>query len=149
MSEAPRRLSTRPTYLLTQTATHARRLVTEVFGAECARGYHYRLLATLHEFGPASQAELGRRGNMDRSDVVNALNELAAEGHAERTPDPADGRRNIIRITPAGKERLRRLDHALDSAQDRLTAPLSAAERDQLVELLGRLLAHHEQSTPD
>lgn len=148
MAEAPRRLSSRPTYLLTQTATHARRLVAEVFGEACARGYHYRLLATLQEFGPASQAELGRRGSMDRSDVVAALNELVGQGHAERTPDPADGRRNIIRITSAGKEHLRRLDRALDTAQDRLTAPLDAAERAQLVDLLTRLLAHHNESGP-
>ncbi|WP_435792456.1 hypothetical protein [Amycolatopsis tolypomycina] len=32
-----------------------------------ARGYHYRILATLHEFGPSSQAGLGRRGRVDRS----------------------------------------------------------------------------------
>ncbi|GAA2815382.1 MarR family winged helix-turn-helix transcriptional regulator [Crossiella cryophila] len=146
MSEAPHRLSSRPSYLLTQTATHARRLVTEAFTSEGARGYQYRLLATLHEFGPASQADLGRRGNMDRSDVVGTLNELVAQGHADRTPDPADARRNIIHLTAAGEAHLRRLDTALDTAQNQLTAPLSAAERTQLVDLLTRLLAHH---TPD
>lgn len=44
---------------------------------------------------------------MDRSDVVAALNELAGQGLVERTRDPADHRRNIVTITPAGLRALR------------------------------------------
>jgi MarR family len=50
----------------------------------------YRLLAALEEFGPSSQADLGRRTSIDRSDVVAALNELADRGLVRRAPDPED-----------------------------------------------------------
>ncbi|OKI44693.1 MarR family winged helix-turn-helix transcriptional regulator [Micromonospora sp. CB01531] len=143
MESAPSRLATKASWLISQTAVHARRLVSEAFAVSSARGYHYRVLAALQEFGPASQAELGRRGRMDRSDVVAAVTELAREGFVERSADPADRRRNTVTITTAGIQQLQRLDRALDTAQDELLAPLSVAERRALVALLGKVLEHH------
>ncbi len=139
----PTRLKGTPSWLLTHTATHAHRLVSAGFAAADARGYHYALLAALEEFGPASQATLGRRCGMDRSDVVAMINELADKRLVERTLDPADRRRNIITITPAGVQHLRRLDGVVSEIQDRLFAPLSADERTELARLLARILDHH------
>ena len=140
---APARVARLPSWLLTQTAAHAHRLIGERLAAVDARGHHYRLLATLVEHGPASQADLGRRTGIHFSDVVTALNELAARGLIDRSPDPADRRRNVITITPAGRDRLRVLDRTVARVQEELLAPLSPEERDQLVRLLSRLLAHH------
>ncbi len=128
---------------MTQTAMHAHRLVSEGLAAADARGYHYRLLAALEEFGPASQAALGRRTGIDRSYVVEAVNELAEGGLVERTRDPEDRRRNIIKITPLGVQQLRRLDGVLARIQDELLAPLSADERDELARLLRQVLDYH------
>ncbi|GAT69925.1 MarR family transcriptional regulator [Planomonospora sp. ID91781] len=145
MEETPARLAGRPSWLLTQLAVHAHRLASDGFGEVGARGYHYRILAALEEFGVASQAELGRRCNMDRSDVVAAVNELAGRGFVERTPDPDDRRRNLVTLTPAGEGQLRRMDRALDRAQEELLEPLPAEERRTLADLLTRLLAHHRR----
>ncbi|WP_216210206.1 MarR family winged helix-turn-helix transcriptional regulator [Amycolatopsis aidingensis] len=142
----PARLLRLPSWLLTQSAMHAHRQVGSGLATVGARGYHYRLLATLEEFGPASQAALGRRSGIHVSDIVAAVNELAGESFVERTPDPADRRRNIITITPAGRRRLRKLDRQLAQVQDELLAPLSAAERGQLTDLLGRILDHHRET---
>ncbi|MEW2357874.1 MarR family winged helix-turn-helix transcriptional regulator [Spirillospora sp. NPDC029432] len=139
----PARLSHTPSWLISQVSTHSHRLVHERFAAAGGRGYHYRLLAALEEFGPASQATLGRRTGIDRSDVVAALNELAARDLIERAPDPADRRRNIITLTTAGRRQLERLDGVLTQIQDELLAPLSPAERDQLTGLLVRIADHH------
>jgi MarR family transcriptional regulator, lower aerobic nicotinate degradation pathway regulator len=139
----PTRLTEKPSWLISQTATHAHRLLSERLATAGARGYHYRLLAALQEFGPASQARLGRRAGMDRSDVVAALNELAGGGLVERTPDLADRRRNIITITPAGTAHFQRLDGLLADVQDELLAPLSRPERQVLTRLLTRVLEHH------
>ncbi|WP_432993925.1 MarR family winged helix-turn-helix transcriptional regulator [Dactylosporangium sp. CA-233914] len=136
-----------PSWLLTQTASHAQRLVGEAFSSVQARGYHYRLLATLQEFGPASQAALGRRSGIHLSDMVAAINELADRKLVERAPDPADRRRNIISLTAAGKRQLRRLEKRLAGCQDELLAPLSPEERQRLTELLSRLLDHHNRRT--
>jgi MarR family transcriptional regulator, lower aerobic nicotinate degradation pathway regulator len=139
----PARLAEKPTWLISQASMRSHRLLTERLTAAGSRGYHYRLLAALQEFGPASQARLGRRTAMDRSDVVAAVNELADRGLVERAPDPADRRRNVITITRAGAAHLYRLDGLLADVQDELLAPLTPAERAQLIQLLARVLQHH------
>jgi MarR family transcriptional regulator, lower aerobic nicotinate degradation pathway regulator len=141
--QMPSRLMTKQSWLLSQTSMHAHRLLSQALAAAGSSGYHYRLLAALEEFGPASQAALGRRTSIDRSDVVAALNDLAERKQIERSPDPADRRRNVITITPAGTEQLRLLDRVLADVQDELLAPLSATERTQLTRLLTRILEHH------
>ena len=138
--ETPARLKAKSTWLISQVAARSHGLLTERLAAAGARGYHYRLLAALAEFGPSSQASLGRRTRMDRSDVVAAVGELAAEGLVERAADPADRRRNVVTLTPRGTVRLERLDQVLAAVQDELLAPLSGAERAELARLLGRLL---------
>ncbi|WP_405801420.1 MarR family winged helix-turn-helix transcriptional regulator [Streptomyces sp. NBC_01506] len=136
-----------PSWLLTQTANHAHRLVADGFASVGARGYHYRLLATLEEFGPASQAALGRHSGIHVSDMVATVNELAERELVERAMDPADRRRNIITLTAAGRRQLRRLEKQLAVCQDELLAPLSPEERQRLTELLSRLLDHHNRRT--
>lgn len=140
---SPSRLNALPSWLITQLAVHAHRLASAGFAGVGARGYHYRLLAALRELGPASQAELGRRCNIDRSDVVAAINELAGQDYVERAPDPADRRRNIVTLTPAGERQLARLDEAVADVQDELLAPLDPGERSELILLLARVLEHH------
>jgi DNA-binding MarR family transcriptional regulator len=139
----PARLMQKPSWLISEVSLLAHRLLTGKLATAGSRGYHYRLLATLQEFGPASQATLGRRTAMDRSDVVAAVNELVSRGLADRSPDPADGRRNVITITPAGTAHLRRLEELLAEVQDELLAPLSPVDRRQLTRLLTRILEHH------
>jgi MarR family transcriptional regulator, lower aerobic nicotinate degradation pathway regulator len=145
--ETPGSWENLPSWLLTQTAGHAHRLVGDGFSAVDARGYHYRLLATLQECGPASQAALGRRSGIHLSDMVATINELAERNLVVRAPDPADRRRNIISLTTAGKRQLRRLEKQLAETQDELLAPLSPEERQRLTELLSRLLDHHNRRT--
>ncbi|GLW06843.1 hypothetical protein Misp01_19730 [Microtetraspora sp. NBRC 13810] len=142
-SRTPARLRSTPSWLLTHVATHANRLVGEAFHASYPRRYHFSLLAALEEFGPASQAELGRRCEIDRSYIVETVNDLADRDFVVRAPDPADRRRNTITITEAGVRELHRIAQQLDVIQDALLAPLTTEERGQLTALLGRLLDHH------
>lgn len=142
--QTPSALTQLPSWLLTQTAAQAQRIVSDTFAAAGARAYHFRLLATLMEFGPASQAALGRRSCIDRSDVVAALNELETDGYVERAPDPDDGRRNIITITTTGRRHYKRLTTVVGKAQDEIFAPLSATDRARLTTILGKLLTHHQ-----
>jgi DNA-binding MarR family transcriptional regulator len=137
-----------PSWLLTQAAAHTHRLVQEGFATVGARGYHYRILTTLKEFGPTSQATLGRRSGIHLSDLVAAVNELVDQAAVERAPDPADKRRNVITLTPAGRRRLTLLDKQLTKIQDAVLEPLSATEREQLTKLLAKLLDHHSHQAP-
>jgi DNA-binding MarR family transcriptional regulator len=138
----PARLRTTPSWLLFFTAAQAQRLMWAGMASLDVRRYHYALLAALEEFGPSSQAALGRRVGIDRSDVVAAINELVEQKLIERTLDATDRRRNTIIITDEGKRQLRRLDDMLVGVQSDLLAPLSIEERDQLMQLLTRVFEH-------
>lgn len=140
---APVRVRAKPSWLLNQAAIPANRLVAEGLAALDGRRHHYVLLAALDEGGPASQADLSRRTTIDRSDMVAAVNELANRGLVVRSPDSTDRRRNVVSLTAAGRRHLQKLDRILDQAQDQLLAPLSPADRRELVDLLTRVVDHH------
>jgi DNA-binding MarR family transcriptional regulator len=144
----PAALTQKPTWLISEVSRVAHRLLTDKLATAGSRGYDYRLLAALQEFGPASQASLGRHTGMDRSDVVASVSELAGRGLADRSPDPADRRRNVITITAAGRRHLRRLEKQIGRIQDELLAPLTPEERAQLTALLRRLVEHHGHPSP-
>ncbi|WGX96542.1 MarR family winged helix-turn-helix transcriptional regulator [Nocardioides sp. L-11A] len=133
------RVAGRPTWALGRAHARAQGLLGEAFAAAGVRGYHYRLLAALAEYGPCSQADLGRATGIDRSDVVAVLDDLVAWRMARRDPDPADRRRNVVTLTRAGERRLVELDRVLDDVQEDVLAPLTAAERRTLLALLAKL----------
>jgi len=141
---APVRLHSRVIWLLGQTSTQGQRLIGERMHATGvpSRSY-YPLLAALAETGATSQADLGRRIGLDRSDVTAAVTDLEGRGYLDRAPDPADRRRNLVRITERGEEFLGELDKELDAAQEELLAPLSPDERIAFTRTLSRLVEHH------
>ena len=62
----PARVRNEASWLINMVSAHSHRLVGDGFAAAGARGYHYRLLAALDEYGPSSQAALGRHTGIDR-----------------------------------------------------------------------------------
>jgi DNA-binding MarR family transcriptional regulator len=147
-TKTPERLRRLASRLLSSVSAQSDRLVTEGLARAEARKWHYAVLASLQEYGPASQATLSRRTGIYRSDMVGVLNELAERGLVERAPDPGDRRRNVITITAQGRRQLRRLDTVLDDLHEELLAPLLPDERDQFLQLLTRLKDHHARQTP-
>jgi MarR family transcriptional regulator, lower aerobic nicotinate degradation pathway regulator len=126
-------------------ATHSDRLVNERLSDADARKWHYAVLATLEEFGPASQAQLSQRTGIHRSDLVAVINELTDRGQVERSPNPDDRRQNVITLTQRGRRQLLKLDKLLATAEDELLAPLTSRQREQLAHLLTALVNHHGQ----
>ena len=137
--DPPPRLRALPSWLAGAVARRAQRLVAEALAQEGARRQHFVVLTSLAEQGPASQAALGRRLWIDRSDLHAILNELERDGRVQRVRDERDRRRNVVALTPAGRTALRRLDRRVDAAQDALLEPLSEPERRQLHRLLEKL----------
>ena len=133
---APRRLTQLPSWLLSEAARRGHQLVSEGFAQEGVRKAHFTVLVALDEHGPASQAELGRRLWIDRSDMVAVLNDLEDAGYVERTRDELDRRRNVVAPTASGIDALERLTARVDAAQDALLAALSEEERRELQRLL-------------
>ena len=143
---ALRRVASRPTWLMSRANARAQSLLADAFAAEGLRGYHFRLLAALDQYGPSSQADLGRYTGIDRSDVVAALDELGTSGLVRRDPDSIDRRRNVVSITKRGTTTLNRIDTVLDSVQEAVLAPLTPTERKTLLRLLRKLSEEHNAS---
>ncbi|APA99073.1 MarR family winged helix-turn-helix transcriptional regulator [Nocardia seriolae] len=139
----PDRITNRPTWLVSRAFAQSSALLAAGFDehGDGLRGYHYRLLAALEQWGPASQADLGRNTGIDRSDVTAALTELETRDLVERRVDPENKRRKIVTITPAGIREVAALDSIVDQAQNRLLAPLTPAQQRELVTLLTLLTA--------
>lgn len=137
----PARLKGRATWLVSRAHARASGLLSAGFEANGSglRGYHYRLLAALEDWGPASQADLGRTTGIDRSDVTAALTELESRNLVERAVDPDHKRRNIVTITVDGVEQLLELDKLIDGVQEKFLAPLTAAQRRQFLTLVALL----------
>jgi DNA-binding MarR family transcriptional regulator len=141
----PQRLRRLPSWLINQLAVVSNRHVAARLGRPGVRT-EYGVLATLTEFGSLSQAQIGRRMGIDRSDMVALINRLEGQELVVRERDPSDRRRNTIRLTTAGKRRLHAIDTQVDLAQNDLLEPLNVAERETLTTLLQRLVEHHHNS---
>src|SRR3954463_2583384 len=120
VKDAPERLRRKPSWLLSQAALAGDRLVSDALASEGVRKYHFRVLIALADDGPLSQADLGRRLGIDRSDMAAVVSELEDRGHLTRRRDEHDRRRNVVALTPAGRDALTRMDAAVDAAQARL-----------------------------
>ncbi|MFI8874335.1 MarR family winged helix-turn-helix transcriptional regulator [Streptomyces sp. NPDC055243] len=56
----------------------------------------------------ASASDVGRRLGVSKQAAGKTIDRLIALGYAERTDDPADARRKLVRLTPHGIDALRR-----------------------------------------
>lgn len=142
-STTPARLRALPSWVLNQAAIAANRLTDRALANTGSHRYHFAMLAALDEFGPSSQADLGRCTAIDRSDVAAAVNTLVERGFVRRTRDPADGRRNVVTLAAAGKDHLEHLSDLLAEAQAELLRALSATESRTVIELLSRVVHGH------
>ena len=64
------------------------------------------VLARLDREGPASTSDLAAAERMRPQSMAQTVRELAAAGLVSRRPDPADGRRALVELTPSGRQTL-------------------------------------------
>jgi DNA-binding MarR family transcriptional regulator len=70
------------------------------------------------------QQELGQIMGVDPSVLVTLLNPLEADGYVSRQRDPADRRRNVVALSPAGGQHLAAAAQAQRAAEDQLFSSL-------------------------
>ncbi len=101
-------------------------------------------LATVERHGPLTPSELAAIERVKRPTATRTLRVLAEAGLVERTPDPDDGRSTLVSLTPAGRERLRRLRGRKNAYLARRMRALPDADVETLeraAEILERVLA--------
>jgi DNA-binding MarR family transcriptional regulator len=102
-------------------------------------GPQFAALLRLAEQGRATQNHLGRLAAMDSATVQGVVRRLVARGLVKASADPLDRRSRILSITPRGEALLREAQEAGRRAHEAVLAPLSPAERAQLLALLQRI----------
>lgn len=116
----------------------------EAFSAHGIESWEFDVLAALRRAGAPyelSPGRLLRETLVTSGTMTNRVDRLAARGLVERSPDPADRRGVIVRLTPAGREAVDGAFAALLEAEAALLADLSPAEQATLANLLRSLLA--------
>jgi DNA-binding MarR family transcriptional regulator len=102
----------------------------------------FAALTVLDRCPRASQRELGRVLDLDRSTIADLVARLVRRGWIERERDEDDRRRNALQLTAAGRTELTRLRPRVNAIEPTLTAGLTPTERDELRRLLSRVLEH-------
>jgi DNA-binding MarR family transcriptional regulator len=105
--------------------------------------YHFAILAALDRGAHETQGAIADALGYDKGQLVGLLDELEDVGLIERRRDPADRRRHVVQMTPAGKKQLERLRRLSAQVEDDFLSSLSESEREQLHDLLLRLSEQH------
>ncbi len=100
---------------------------------------HYGVLSVLVE-GPCSQVALADALQVDRTSMVQLLDELEAKNLVKRTVDPHDRRAHLLKVTKQGRKMVESSDDHTKEGDERFLEPLTSAEREQLYVLLLKLL---------
>ena len=96
--------------------------------------------------GPISQQELGEQLGIDRTTMVELIDELERQGAVVRRRNAADRRSYALSLTPRGRTVQKRAAKAFDDAADEFFGALKPAERDDLAGMLRRLIVKADAS---
>lgn len=122
-----------------------------VFARFGLRMADFAVLATLMRLGEmaVSQRQLVLELGLSPGTVSLRVDRLVKRGLAQRGPDPDDGRGALISLSERGRELFEACapEHLENSRE--LLAALTDHERDQLGDLLGKLLHTLEEPDPD
>ena len=102
----------------------------------------------LHELDlerPISMRELAERLKSDPSNVTGLIDRLEARGLVQRSASAEDRRVRLVTLTPAGEALLDAIEPDMAKAQERILAPLPAAERTEFMRMLRALVSANNE----
>lgn len=93
----------------------------------------YRILFALYDEEGLTQTDLVARHHLDKSVVARVTDRLEEKGYVERRPDPDDGRRKRLVLTPKAEALHDDVRAIKDAVEVEMTQGLDDAEVDALV----------------
>jgi DNA-binding MarR family transcriptional regulator len=137
----------------TENLTGDDRLLALFYG--CAHQLHHRkgnsqaqgqgrILAILAQHESLTQRELLDMTNIRSASLSELLGKVESSGYITREKNAADHRNVDIRLTEAGKQVAQGLPHQRATMAQELFLALSTNEREQLADILEKLLASWE-----
>jgi DNA-binding MarR family transcriptional regulator len=118
----------------------AARLITKLYEEHLSRvdltSTQYSILVYVDEIGTVSMKELVATLAMERTSVIRALQPLERDGFVVIGPDREDARRNVVRLTQAGRAKLAEAQPVWQQAQAEFESRFGAGMAAQLRESL-------------
>jgi MarR family transcriptional regulator for hemolysin len=90
--------------------------------------------------GDFTQAQLAERAWLDRTTMVNVLDEMERSGLATRTMSPTDRRVRVVAITAKGRALLLKADALVQAAYDDVLETLAPTHRSKFLAALTQLV---------
>jgi DNA-binding MarR family transcriptional regulator len=115
---------------------------TSIFTSRMIEGLtqtQFAAMAKLHEVGPCSQNHLGRLICLDAATIKGVVDRLGVRGFVTALGDPKDRRRLAVALTERGREVTEAAMVVATEITTATLAPLTAAERRTVCELLKKL----------
>ncbi|KAB2973601.1 MarR family transcriptional regulator [Streptomyces sp. SS1-1] len=99
------------------------------------------VLTLLVRHGEMRMSKLAELLAVDMSVTSRHVAHVAERGWIERSPDPADKRSRIVRLTPSGEERVREMSHRTTRLLEERLSDWSDDDVAALIRLMARLRA--------
>lgn len=147
--DRPYRIASSPSYLARAIAARSFVNLKRAMQPHDLTPTAWRVLASLHERDGRNIAELAEHTATDRSNLGRAIGAMDKEGLVERRPAPKDRRNTLIFLTAPGRRKYDAVVPIVRSVADQLLAGMTAAEADQAVALLQRMLANAHRPSRD
>jgi DNA-binding MarR family transcriptional regulator len=99
----------------------------------------YVVLLALDRSPVRTQAALAEAIGADKTRIIPVLDELQAQGHIERHPDPDDRRVRLLAVTKSGRAVKDAVQTAIQRGEERWLSTLSADDRSVFLRVLVQL----------
>ena len=123
-------------------------LISETYSAKFALSItEWRIMAVLGEYPVISADEVSLKTQIEKSILSRAISKLLQRKLLERSFDPADKRRSMLRLTDTGVAVYDELVPMSYDYEQALLTCFSDTERDQFSEFIDRLYQHAEKGS--
>ncbi|MGB7405802.1 MAG: MarR family winged helix-turn-helix transcriptional regulator [Pacificimonas sp.] len=126
-------------YRLSLTSNVVSRALAESYKSDGLKMAEWRVLAVLAANAPCSQRDLTTLTQMDKVTVSRAVRVLVDRDLVDQSPNPDDGRSQLLAMTAAGLALYKRVMPQAVAMDRKIFAALSESEEAQLFALLEKV----------
>jgi MarR family transcriptional regulator, transcriptional regulator for hemolysin len=105
------------------------------------------VLLTLSAGGARTPKSLADEASVEQPTMTATIQRMERDGLVTRKRHPDDGRSALIALTPQGHARIADLNRVLSAVNELLLEQFTTAEREQFLQLLGRVVSVLEVQT--
>lgn len=130
-------------FLLNRSAQKIREIAEEALRPFGITGKHLGILTVIQERGALPQQEIGKCMHVDRSTMVQLIDDLEKSKLVERKDNPEDRRAHSLVLTAKGRETLPKAMQLALQAEKEFLQGLVPKDQKELVRILKQIVLHH------